>query len=279
MDGTSTCFLERVLEGELRTVREMLAATPALAAMKTDESFEHAVPPGSTPLHLAVRQGHAEIIDALIAAGAPLDAAEPRRPHAAARCAAVRQPHAGAPHRARARRSTSATLRSSIWSSAVRDLLLGDPALANDRTTGLSPLGWACYGGAARAARLLIELGARADDGELLCAAQVGGVQVRAGCCSIAAPIPIRLHRGFNALHAALTTPYTDDLASFVALVIEHGADVNASTGSGRRPLDLLAQARTLPGSSSARRRSMPARRCCGSTAASACATWRGYDA
>jgi ankyrin repeat protein len=247
MSVTSMVFLERVLEGDVPAVCEMLAADPALARLKTDEAFEHTVPPGSTPLHLAVRQGHAEVIDALIAAGAPLDERnrDGRTPlHDALQF----------DNRMRARLiDAGATI--DICHAAfldlveeVRDLLLSDPALANDRTTGLSPLGWASYGGAARAARLLIELGANGDGGELLCAAQVGGVQVGRLLLDRGAD-PNCLHRGFNALHAALTTPYTDDLASFVALVIEHGADVNASTASGRRPLDLLAQARTLPGS------------------------------
>ena len=56
-------------------------------------------------------------------------------------------------------------------------------------------------------------------------------------------------HDGFNALHAAITTPYTDDLVPFVSLLLEYGANVNVKTTAGRLPLDLLAHARTLPAS------------------------------
>ena len=48
----------------------------------------------------------------------------------------------------------------------------------NDRSTRLSPLGWASFGNQVETARELIERGARMDDGELLCAASVGHVEV-----------------------------------------------------------------------------------------------------
>ncbi len=60
----------------------------------------------------------------------------------------------------------------------VRELLDQDPDLVNDRSTNLSPLGWASYGNQTEVAAELISRGARMDDGELLCAASVGHAEV-----------------------------------------------------------------------------------------------------
>ena len=95
---------------------------------------------------------------------------------------------------------------------------------------------------------MLLDLGARHDEGELLCAAQVAGV--RAGRLLLdRGADPNARHQGFSALHAAITTPFTSDLTPFVSLLLDYGADVNLLTAGGQRPLDLVAFASAAPGS------------------------------
>ena len=219
MSPSDAAFLERVLEGETQTVAEMLAQNAALVESATGEDFGRGIPVGSTALHLAVRHGHGEIVEALIAAGARLDVRNSEGRTALHDALEF-------DNRMRARLiDGGATI--DVCHAAfldlverLRELVLDDPDRANDRTTGLSPLCAAQVGGV-RAGRVLLDRGAGVD----------------------------ALHHGFNALHAALTTPFTDDLADFVSLLLEYGADVNAPTSAGQRPLDLLAHASSLPGS------------------------------
>lgn len=247
MSPVDTAFLERVLEGDVRAVADMLAQKAVLVGCATDEEFGRGIPAGSTALHLAVRHGHGELVDALIAAGARLDARNGQGRTALHdalefdHCMQARLIDAGA---------TIDVCHAAFLdlTDRVRELVLENPDRANDRATGRSPLGWACYGNAAQTAAVLIDLGAEGDDGELLCAAQVGGVGAGRVLLDRGANVDA-LHRGFNALHAALTTPFTDDLAPFVALLLEYGADVNALTSAGQRPLDLLAYAGGMPAS------------------------------
>jgi ankyrin repeat protein len=240
-------FLIAVLEGDAATVTELLAGDATLVHARTRNALDRALPIGSTALHLAVRYGHAALVDTLIAAGAPLDArnAEGRTPlHDALvfdQALRVRLIDAGAQVDA----CHAAFLD---WVDRVRDIILADAACLHDRTTGLRPLAWACYGNAARSARVLLDFGARYDEGELLCAAQVAGV--RAGRLLLERGAdPNAPHQGFNALHAALTTPFTSDITPFVTLLLEYGADVNQPTAAGQRPLDLVGFASAAPGS------------------------------
>jgi ankyrin repeat protein len=116
----------------------------------------------------------------------------------------------------------------------VRELLDSDPALANDRSTRLSPLGWASFGNQVETARELIERGARMDDGELLCAASVGHVEV--GRLLIergAQPGEIISGSGGNALHAAAAMKYSHDSRAFIDMLLDAGVDVNLPTQAG----------------------------------------------
>lgn len=247
MRAREDVFLLAVLEGDEATVIHLLADDATLLHARTRDPLERALPIGSTALHLAVRYGHAALVDLLVAVGAPLDVrnAEGRTPlHDALvfdQALRGRLIDAGAQVDA----CHAAFLD---WVDRLRDILLADAASLHDRTTGLRPLAWACYGNAARSARVLLDFGARYDEGELLCAAQVAGV--RAGRLLLERGAdPNAPHRGFNALHAALTTPFTSDVTPFVTLLLEYGADVNRPTAAGQRPLDLVALASASPGS------------------------------
>ncbi len=119
-------------------------------------------------------------------------------------------------------------------------LLDADEGAANDRSTGLSPLGWAAYGNRPDSAAILLERGARMDDGELLCAASVGHVEV--GRFLIESGYdPDRIDEGSGgaAVHAAATMRFTRNAVPFLTLLVEKGADLNQLTPAGKTALDL----------------------------------------
>jgi hypothetical protein len=247
MSASEDAFLSAVLEGDASAVIQLLADNAALVHARTHDALDRALPTGSTALHLAVRYGHGAIVDTLIAAGAPLDVRndEGRTPlHDALVFDQTLRP-----------RLVDAGAQVDVchaafldWVDRLRDIVLADASSLNDKTTGLRPLAWACYGNAARSARVLLDFGARHDEGELLCAAQVAGV--RAGRLLLERGAdPNARHQGFSALHAALTTPFTSDVTPFVTLLLEYGADVNLPTAAGLRPLDLVAYASASSGS------------------------------
>jgi ankyrin repeat protein len=122
----------------------------------------------------------------------------------------------------------------------LRRMLDRHPQLANDRSTELSPLGWAAYGNQCETARELIERGARMDDGELLCAASVGHVEVgRLLIDRGAEPDAIDQRAGGNALHAAVAMKYTHDSRPFVEMLLQRGVDLDVRTRHGQTALEL----------------------------------------
>ena len=118
------------------------------------------------------------------------------------------------------------------------ELLDGEPSLANDRETGLSPLGWAAYGNATGAAQLLIVRGARLDDHELVCAAQVGHVAVGELLVRSGADVNAADPSGVRPLHAAVACPYGSEPAPFVRMLLQHGADPASRDSAGRTALE-----------------------------------------
>jgi hypothetical protein len=124
--------------------------------------------------------------------------------------------------------------------SRLEELLDRDPGLANDRTTGLSPLGWAAFGNQVEAARQLIAREARMDDGELFCAAAVGQVPVgRLLLQHGVDPDAPCGDGGTTALHAAASHRYSDDTTAFVKLLLDAGADPGLRAGDGRTALEV----------------------------------------
>jgi ankyrin repeat protein len=183
---------------------------------------------GRTPLHDSIEFGVSEVTDMLLERGAVLDIC-------------------------------SAAILGRL--DRVRELLDADPELANDYSTQLSPLGWASFGNQVETAHELIERGARMDDGELLCAASVGHVEVgRLLIDRGAKPDASVGDAGGNALHAAAAMRYSDDSRPFIEMLLDRGADVNAPTRDGRTALQIAEererrQAEALAGEPGARRR------------------------
>ena len=126
----------------------------------------------------------------------------------------------------------------------LRELLDSDPELANDRTTHLSPLGWAAFFCAADSAELLIARGARMDDGELLCAAMVAAVPIASILLQHGYDIDSRNDEdGATALHFAVSHRHTRDSSAFIGLLLEQGADpAICTTRKALTALDLARQ-------------------------------------
>lgn len=121
---------------------------------------------------------------------------------------------------------------------ALRARLDEDAARANDRTTGLSPLGWASYGNQPEAARTLLDAGARLDDDELFCAAQCGHVEVARVLVERGADPNGRAgERRLTPLHVAAELRFTCDASAFVDTLLELGADPSLTTADGETPL------------------------------------------
>jgi ankyrin repeat protein len=162
---------------------------------------------GRTALHDAIELGRIEIENYLIESGAPVDLC----------CAAILGKL-----------------------DLVRELLDRNPGSVNDDSTHISPLAWAAFGNQARVAEELIHRGARIDDGELLCAASAGHVEV--GRVLLAAgvdPDALDPRAGGNALHVAAGMRYTADSSNFVALLLEAGADATIRSTGGKTALEI----------------------------------------
>ena len=83
MSAVEEAFLAAVIEGDDFEVSRLLDGNALLLHVRTGDDVEgRGLPKGSTPLHLAVRYGHSALVEALIAAGSPLDVrnAEGRTP-------------------------------------------------------------------------------------------------------------------------------------------------------------------------------------------------------
>lgn len=141
----------------------------------------------------------------------------------------------------------------------VREWLDRDPALANDRSTNLTPVGWASFGGRIEVIRLLVERGAGLDASETLWpAAQTG----RTGLAKalIGMGVDVRAPAGpkqRTALHACAMMNYTDDASGVARLLLDAGADASVRDRDGATPAEmaLSAWARAIENGGAGRRR------------------------
>jgi len=233
-------YFDSVRRGDAGRLRELLDAEPALLAARTSPERWPEWPDGCSGLHVAVHADRADTAKVLIEAGVDLEARTGQ-----GRTALHESIELGRGEITRLLRAAGAEV--DVCSAAILGdlerllaLLDADPGLANDRSTQLSPLGWAAYGNQLRSAEELLARGARMDDGELLCAASVGHVAVGRLLLERGAdPDAIDSRAGGNALHAAVSMKYTNDSRPFVAMLIERGVDLAVRTASGLTAVEL----------------------------------------
>jgi ankyrin repeat protein len=223
-----------IAEGDVEAVRQAVQSSPGLLGRGVERAGEG----GWTPLHLAVAEGRADIVRVLVSSGADLSArTEHRRTpvHVALERSQELVPllvELGA-----AIDATSAAYLDDV-DRLARELDDGSPL--TDPAGGADLLACAAAGGAARAARLLLERGADADGGALHAAAGAGQLELVRLMLAAGADVDRRdPDTGRAPLHAAVTAGPDGDAPDVVRALLAAGADVNATTSDGASALDI----------------------------------------
>ncbi len=236
-------MLEAVRGGDIDSVASLLERHPSLARMQVapDDGSADASPSGGTLLHVAVAQGHEAVARLLLEHGIDLEAR-----NAEGRTALHDSLELGQ------REITRLLLSHGAYVDLCSAALLGDEArmrtlLEEDRdrvrdaSTGLSPLGWASYGGSPDALSVLLEYGAELDPWDaLFCAASCDHHRFVSAAIEAGADVNARCGpEQRTALHEAAQLRFTDHAESTVRVLLAAGADPHAVDSEGRTALDL----------------------------------------
>jgi ankyrin repeat protein len=233
-------YFELIDRGEAGELRQLVADRPELLDLRTTPSYAPERQLDCTGLHAAVYAGKPEAARILIEAGIDIEARtdEGRTAlHDSIEFGQHEIQEMLLDGRAHVDICSAAILGRN---DRLRELLDEDAGLVNDHSTLLSPLGWASFGNQVETATELLDRGARMDDGELLCAALVGHVEVgRLLIDRGADPNAVHEDAGANALHAAATMKYGHDSRPFIAMLLEKGADPVLPTPSGKTAAEI----------------------------------------
>jgi len=239
MPTTPQVYFAAIAAGDARSLQSCLEAAPELVRERHPGDGS-AGSGGQTGLHLCVRTGSPAMAEMLLAGGVDLEARNEEGRTALHDALEFGQREIEEVlHRHGANLDIcAAAILGRV--ERVRELLDAEPEQVNDASTRLSPLGWASYGNQARTAKLLVDRGARMDDGELLCAASVGHVEVGRVLIVEQAEInAIHEQSGCAALHAAAMMRYAGDTSAFISMLLAAGADVMLRARNGRTALEL----------------------------------------
>lgn len=221
-------------DAEAEAVRTAVAGSPGLLTGTVERDGQG----GWTPLHLAVAEGHEEIVRLLVDAGADLTTRTDfnRTPlHVALQLR---------PEMVPVLREIGAQVDapSAAYLGDVDELTsrLEDGTDPGDRVGGLDLLSWAAFAGATATAALLLERGADPDSGALHSAA--GGARPALVRLLLEAGADVNRRdpaTGRTPLHAAIGAEPGSDALEVVGMLLAAGADVNAITTDGASALDM----------------------------------------
>ena len=238
-------LINAVHAGDLAAIREILNGHPELVNASTD--IHPRMRPSDTLtmrlIHLAIAEGKADVLRLLIERGADLNArnADGRTPlHD---CFELN-------HDDFAKILMDAGAVPDVCAAAayglhdqLEQILLNEPAQANDLTTGNSPLGWAAYGHQPRSAEILFQHGAFADrppydSHAWKPATMVASTDVAKVLLAHGANPNWRDDEGNTPLHRVIRSRIVLDPVKFVQVLLEFGADASVRNREARTPLD-----------------------------------------
>ena len=240
-------LIEAVQGKDLTAVRQLLAGHPTLADLRVDGAAAGLAPDAGemSLLQLCVALGREGMVEAVLAHGAELEVRNDFGRTALHDSLELGQ---NAMTRLLLRHGAEVDVCGAALmgdEAALRALLEREPAQVHDGSTGLSPLGWASYGGYPRVLSVLLSFGAELDPFDALfpaasCdhdaflqAAIAAGADVRAVCGC----------QERTALHEAALLPFTDDAGASARVLLRAGARPDARDGDGATPLDLARRA------------------------------------
>lgn len=231
---------DAILADDVQRVIDLVDEDPARlqARLPADERLGDVA--DCTPLHVAVRANSLPIASLLISRGVHLDLC-----NSEGRTALHDAIETGADDLVELLLESGAEVdinAAAIMGDLDRllELLQEDEQLVNDRSTNLTPLGWAAFGNQPEIALELLARGAEVNNGELLCAASVGHVDVARVLLEHGAdPNRFDKRAGGTALHAAVSMRYSTDSAELVELLLEMGAEPDIKTESGMTAVEL----------------------------------------
>lgn len=223
-----------VAAGDTDAVRNAVQAQPRLLTATVERGGQD----GWTPLHVAVAEGRADVVDLLLDAGADLEA-RTELDRTPLHVALEHAPQLVDPLLARGAQpdgATAAYLGDTERLAARLDS--GESAVHDDAETSL--LGFAALGGSVAAARLLLDRGADPDDGSLLAAAWAGSPEIVVLLLEAGAQVDRRdPDTGRTALHAAVEAGPDEAHLACVRALLAAGADREATTSDGATALDV----------------------------------------
>lgn len=220
--------------GAVDDVSTALREDPSLV----NSSVERNELTGWTPLHLALRHGHADLVRVLIAAGADLSARTEHGRTPLHICLQYNRLLRGELLAAGAE-VDNAIAAYFDEADLLNDHLDADPTALDDESTGMTPLRWAAYGSADDVVRLLVRRGARLD-GALQAAAEVNGVVVARLLLEAGAdPSWTDPDTNESALHVAARHASRPDNTAVARVLLDAGTDVDLVSSDGATALDI----------------------------------------